>query len=40
MHSTLMQGATTSATLADAHPFNLVETNGFFNMHSVMKGKI
>jgi hypothetical protein len=39
MHSTLMQGATSSAIFADAHPFSLTDTNGFFNMRCVMNGK-
>jgi hypothetical protein len=40
MHSVLMQAATIGGTFADAHPFSLTDTNGFFNMHTVIKGKI
>lgn len=41
LHSTLMQGATASAALLDVgHSFTLSGTNGFYNMHSVMKGRL
>ncbi len=40
LHSTLMQGETVSATFADEHPFTLKGSNGFFNYHDVMKGRL
>jgi hypothetical protein len=38
LHSSLMQGVTSSAQFSDFHPFKLAATNGFFNEHCVMKG--
>lgn len=40
IHSTLMQGVTTSCEYLDVHQFTLKNTNGFYNSHFAMKGKI
>jgi hypothetical protein len=40
VHSTLMQGATLGASFSGEHPFELKDSNGFFNMHCVMEGKL
>jgi hypothetical protein len=38
-HRSLTQAVTTNAALSDAHPFVLQDTNAFYNLHCVMKGR-
>jgi hypothetical protein len=40
LHSSLMQGATTSAHVGGAHAFKLTGSNGFFNDRCVMNGSL
>jgi hypothetical protein len=40
LHSLLFQGATTSASFSDSHPFKLAGSNGFFNDRCVMRGRL